>query len=81
MAGRVVDKFGRRTTLMGAFPVLVAGWLTIAMAPTFPVVIVGRALCGLMFGFLLTSVTVRHLFLCILNIGLLSIHLGVRATT
>lgn len=55
VAGRVMDKLGRRTTLLAMAPLLLLGWLTMALAPNFAVVLTGRAVCGLATAFLFST--------------------------
>ncbi|XP_042863167.1 facilitated trehalose transporter Tret1-like [Penaeus japonicus] len=55
VASRVMDAVGRRATLLATAPVLVAGWLVVALAPTVAAVIAGRALGGVAMGFIYTT--------------------------
>ncbi|KAG0697403.1 Facilitated trehalose transporter Tret1 [Chionoecetes opilio] len=60
IAGRTIDWVGRRTTIILVYPVLVAAWLLMALAPLLPLVLLGRALCGLMTPFLFSAVSVYN---------------------
>ncbi|KAK3864303.1 hypothetical protein Pcinc_029999 [Petrolisthes cinctipes] len=55
MAGRLMDAVGRRTTLLLAAPVLMAGWALMGLAPNVPIIILGRFVAGLSTGFILAS--------------------------
>lgn len=55
VAGRVMDKLGRRTTLLAMAPVLLLGWLTMALAPNIAGVLTGRAICGVATAFLFST--------------------------
>ena len=54
--GRIADRIGRRTSLALADMLFIAGSLTMAAAPSIPVLILGRVLVGLGIG--VASVTV-----------------------
>lgn len=45
-AGRLADRFGQRLLLAGGMVVLSAGVLLVAVAPTFPLVVLGQAIAG-----------------------------------
>lgn len=55
VAGSVMDKLGRRITLVAMAPVLLLGWLTMALAPNFAGVLTGRAICGVATAFLFST--------------------------
>ncbi|XP_076046375.1 facilitated trehalose transporter Tret1-like [Oratosquilla oratoria] len=54
VSGRISDHFGRRNTLLMTVPIYVAGWLSMAFAPTAIFVFVGRFICG--FGNVITFI-------------------------
>lgn len=57
-AGRLMDWIGRRAALAVMTPCLSAGWVTIALAPNTPIVLVGRMICGVATAFLFSTGTV-----------------------
>lgn len=63
LAGRFADVFGARRTLAVLLAAVVAGGLTSAFAPTFPVLVVGQVLQGFALGIIPVGfVVIRGLF-------------------
>ncbi|KAK4300627.1 hypothetical protein Pmani_027181 [Petrolisthes manimaculis] len=60
VTARVLDKIGRRTTLMCMSPVVAVGWTIMALAPNPTWVLVGRAVCGIVTPFLFSGACVYN---------------------
>ncbi|KAK3874248.1 hypothetical protein Pcinc_020801 [Petrolisthes cinctipes] len=60
VTARVLDRVGRRKTLICVSPVMAVGWVIIALAPNLAVVLVGRAACGLVTPFLFSGACVYN---------------------
>ena len=58
LAGKLHDRLGRKTLVLWTSPVMLLGWLTIALAPNVTFVLVGRAICGLSSAFMFSAVPV-----------------------
>ncbi|KAI5633231.1 sugar transporter domain-containing protein [Phthorimaea operculella] len=57
-SGQLMQRLGRKRTLMMASPLWVAGWLILGFAKYYPLVLVGRFICGVCVGFVLAPVQV-----------------------
>ncbi len=47
IGGRLADAFGARQVTLASLPVLIAGAVTLGLAPTYPIAVVGAVLIGL----------------------------------
>jgi len=56
----MMDFGGRRLTVQTAVSSVCIGWLLIAMSTMYPIMLVGRALCGFGKGFATPAVTVSY---------------------
>ncbi|KAJ2949898.1 hypothetical protein O0L34_g11217 [Tuta absoluta] len=57
-SGQLMQRLGRKRTLMIASPMWVAAWLILGFAKYYPLVLVGRFICGVCVGFVLAPVQV-----------------------
>jgi MFS family permease len=60
LSGIMMDLWGRRLAVQIAVSSVCIGWLLIAMSTTYPLMLVGRALCGFGKGFSTPAVTVSY---------------------
>ncbi|XP_050695630.1 facilitated trehalose transporter Tret1-like isoform X2 [Eriocheir sinensis] len=60
IAGQAMDRFGRRTTIVWVSPIMAASWVLMALAPYISIILLGRAICGLMTSFLISAVSVYN---------------------
>ncbi|XP_060803772.1 facilitated trehalose transporter Tret1 isoform X2 [Amyelois transitella] len=58
MAGPLMQKAGRRRTLQMSAPLCLAGWLILAFAKLFPLILLGRIITGLFVGLVLAPAQV-----------------------
>ncbi|XP_066598007.1 facilitated trehalose transporter Tret1-like [Prorops nasuta] len=52
LASILMERYGRRTSFLIAFPIFIAGWILIALSNSIGLLIIGRACCGLCVGLL-----------------------------
>jgi len=62
LSGIMMDMWGRKLAVQISISSVCIGWLLIAISTTYPLMLVGRALCGFGKGFATPAVTVSYKF-------------------